>query len=291
METLSPTQVEALHRKNGVTGLIYNYVMATYNITKFLRSIYKVDTEPRVKKVPYNPPKPKPETRIMTEEDMSLLVSKKQNTFKVKLHSDIYNENLANSFANMKKEKQIMDVEKRIKQLKALKNSLKFKEEKDIKQKKAEEKKRDEMEYRKYTEELRKMAIGIIEEQLREDREHKMERNFNLIKEQRLKKMKEELFHKMHQIDEFKANLEESEWKQLQLKEMEHEKIEAHEEFVKKLQEEKIFKQLLYAAEKKLEQEERKRKREEQLKFKHQKLLDEQEALEDELFMLQQMYA
>ena len=49
METLSPPQVEALHRKNGVTGLIYNYVMATYNITKFLRSIYKVDSEPRIK--------------------------------------------------------------------------------------------------------------------------------------------------------------------------------------------------------------------------------------------------
>lgn len=95
METLSPTQVEALHRKNGVTGLIYNYVMATYNLTKFLRSIYKTDSEPVVKKIPYNPPKPKPETRIMTEEDMSLLIAKKQSTFKVKLHSDIYNENLA----------------------------------------------------------------------------------------------------------------------------------------------------------------------------------------------------
>ena len=49
METFSPVQVEALHRKNGVTGIFYNYIMACYNITKFLRSIYKDNSEPKVK--------------------------------------------------------------------------------------------------------------------------------------------------------------------------------------------------------------------------------------------------
>lgn len=72
MELLNPNQVEALHRKNGVTGLIYNYVMACFNITKFLRSIYRVDSEPKVKKIPYKPPKPAPETRIINQEDMKV---------------------------------------------------------------------------------------------------------------------------------------------------------------------------------------------------------------------------
>ena len=49
MELLNPTQVEALHKKNGVTGLLYNYWMAWFNITKFLRSIYKVEEPPIIK--------------------------------------------------------------------------------------------------------------------------------------------------------------------------------------------------------------------------------------------------
>lgn len=71
MESLNPNHVEALHKKNNVTGLVYNYVMACFNITKFLRSIYKIDIEPKIKKIPYNPPKPAPETRII-QEDMKV---------------------------------------------------------------------------------------------------------------------------------------------------------------------------------------------------------------------------
>ena len=60
---------------------------------------------------------------------------------------------------------------------------------------------------------------------------------------------------------------------------------------MEKLQEEIVFKQLIYAAEKRLEQMERKKVREEALKDKHQKLIDEQTQLEQELMMLQRMGA
>lgn len=106
MDTLNPIHVEGLHNKNGVTGLMYNYAMSLYNITKFLRTIYKADIEPKVKKVPYIPPKPLPETRIVNEEEMNMIIGSKNNKrfdqFKVKLHSDIFNENLMLSVAESK---------------------------------------------------------------------------------------------------------------------------------------------------------------------------------------------
>lgn len=152
MELLNPTQVEALHKKNGVTGLLYNYWMACFNITKFLRSIYKIDEPPIIKKVPYNPPKPKPETRIINEDDMNLLISSKQNLFKVKLHSEIYNENLAAGFEYLQKEAEIKDTQNRVKELKKLKSQIQWKEKRERKQKEVESRKRDEKEYREYTE-------------------------------------------------------------------------------------------------------------------------------------------
>ena len=152
MELLNPTQVEALHKKNGVTGLLYNYWMACFNITKFLRSIYKIDEPPIVKKIPYNPPKPKPETRIINEDDMNLLISSKQNLFKVKLHSEIYNENLSAGFEYRQKEAEIKDTENRVKELKKLKSQIQWKEKRDRKQKEIEDRKKDEKVYRDYTE-------------------------------------------------------------------------------------------------------------------------------------------
>lgn len=291
METLSPTQVESLHRINGVTGLIYNYVMAAFNITKFLRSIYKANEEPKIKKMPYKPPRPAPETRIMNEEDMNLIVASKQNRFKVKLHSDMYNDNLAIGFGNMKKEADIKDTESRIKALRKLKSDLQWKEKRDNKFHKEKMKKRDEEEYMQYQEELRRMAIGIIQKQIQEDKKLKLDKNYNIIQDEKVEKMKHELQSKMQQIDEFKKNIEISEWNQMQEQEKHEEKKMMHKEFVRKLQEEKVFKQLVYAAEQKLEHEERKRKRENALKFKHQKLVNEQEELEEELYMLQQMYS
>ena len=291
IETLSPTHIEALHQKNGVTGLMYNYAMACFNITKFLRSIYNVDSEPKIKKIPYNPPKPKPETRIISQEDMNAIVASKPKNFKVELHSNIYNENVALAFENRKKEADIKSTETRIKELKRLKNNLQLKEKRDLKQKAEKERKLDEEEYRKYQEELRTMTIGLLQQKLAEDKAYKIERNSAQLQEQRLLKLKDALLTKMNQLDSFKQTLELSEWKKLQEKEKEEEKLRVRQEFYEKLQEEKVFKQLLYAAEKQLEQEERKRKREEALKNKHNKLLREQQELEEELAMLQQMYS
>lgn len=126
--------------------------MACFNITKFLRSIYKIDEPPIIKKIPYNPPKPKPETRIINEDDMNLLISSKQNLFKVKLHSEIYNENLAAGFEYRQKEAEIKDTENRVKELKKLKSQIQWKEKRDRKQKEIEDRKKDEKEYRDYTE-------------------------------------------------------------------------------------------------------------------------------------------
>lgn len=291
IETLSPAHIEALHQKNGVTGLIYNYAMACFNITKFLRSVYNADSEPKVRKIPYNPPKPKPETRIISQEDMNTIVASKTKNFKVELHSNIYNENVALAFENRKKEADIKSTETRIKELKRLKNNLQLKEKRDLKQKAELERKMDEEEYRRYQDELRTMTIGLLQQKLAEDKAYKLQRNSNQLQEQRLIRLKEALLDKMNQLDGFKQTLELSEWKQLQEKEKAEEKLRVRQEFYEKLQEEKVFKQLLYAAEKQLEQEDRKRKREEALKGKHDKLLREQQELEEELAMLQQMYS
>ena len=74
-----------------------------------------MDEPPIIKKIPYNPPKPKPETRIINEDDMNLLISSKQNLFKVKLHSEIYNENVAAGFENLQKEAETKPTENRVK--------------------------------------------------------------------------------------------------------------------------------------------------------------------------------
>ena len=55
------------------------------------------------------------------------------------------------------------------------------------------------------------------------------------------------------------------------------------------MQEEKVFKQLLYAAEKRVEQMERKKAREDMLIEKQRKLADQQRELEEELMMLKAM--
>lgn len=73
----------------------------------------------------------------------------------------------------MKKEREISSVAKRISQLKSLKNSLKWKEDRHLKHKKLLEKQKDEAEYRKYTEDLRRMAIGVIQEEMERDKEHR----------------------------------------------------------------------------------------------------------------------
>ena len=134
------------------------------------------------------------------------------------------------------------------------------------------------------------MAISIIQERMVEDKQIKFVQNYEKLQDVKIVKMRKELKAKMLQLDEFKKTIENSEWKELQEKEKKQEMIEAHEEFIQKLQEEKVFKQLLYAAEKKLEQEERKKQRENALKNKHNVLLNEQQKLEEELYMLQQMY-
>lgn len=135
MESLNPTHVEVLHRKNGVTGIIYNYIMACFNLTKFLRTVHKVDEEPVVRRIPYNPPKPAPETRIMSQEDMNLIVSAKQSNFKVKLHSDLYNENLAIGMENLQKEAEIKSTMDNIQRMKNMKAQMVWKEKRAIKAK------------------------------------------------------------------------------------------------------------------------------------------------------------
>lgn len=210
--------------------------------------------------------------------------------FKVKLHSDLYNANRVASEQQVHKEKEILDTQSRIQQLKKLKSDLKWKEKRGMKSKEIEQKKNDEKEYREYQEELRKMVIGLIEQQLQQDKKYKLERNFNQLQESKIDNMRSLLQQKLNTLDEMKANLDESEWKKLKDNEKKEEKRLIHQEFLKKLEEEKVFKQLLYAAEKKIEQEEMKKRRDEALRTKHNKLLKEQQELEAELNMLQQMY-
>lgn len=148
MENLDPTQIEALHNKNGVTGLVYNYSMACFNIVKFLRSVYKTDDEPKVRVAPA-PRKKRPDTATMDSarkpkmasaqgKDLCVnqLVASKKNNFKLKLHSQMYNENLQKGFDNLKKENQIKDTEKRIKELKRLKSQMQWKEKRVTKSRK-----------------------------------------------------------------------------------------------------------------------------------------------------------
>jgi hypothetical protein len=142
----------------------------------------------------------------------------------------------------------------------------------------------------KYQVELRQVAITFIQEKLQEDKHMKFQKNLSILEDTKLLKMRTELMHKLEQLDEFKKTIEDSEWQNMQMNDSGQEKISIHEDFMQKIQEENVFKQLLYAAEKKMEQEERKRQRDEALKNKHNKLLDEQIALEEELNMLQQMY-
>ena len=87
---------------------------------------------------------------------MNLLISSKQNLFKVKLHSEIYNENLADGFEHLQKEAEIKDAENRIKELKRLKSEIQWKEKRDKKQKEIEDRKADEKEYREYAEVISK---------------------------------------------------------------------------------------------------------------------------------------
>ena len=147
METLNPSQIELLHNQNGVTGLVYNYAMACFNLTKFLRSVYKIDEEPKITVAPYNPPRRK-ENRVLNAEEaakmtstigknlcVNHIVTSKQNNFKVKLHSDMYNENLANGFESLKKENDIKNTEKRIQELKRLKSQMQWKDKRKTKEK------------------------------------------------------------------------------------------------------------------------------------------------------------
>ena len=46
-----------------------------------MRSIYKVENEVKVKKAPYTRPKPIPETRIVSGEDMNMIIAPKRNKF------------------------------------------------------------------------------------------------------------------------------------------------------------------------------------------------------------------
>ena len=63
-----------------------------------------------------------------------------------------------------------------------------------------------------------------------------------------------------------------------------------HEEFLEQLEEQKLWKQLMFAAEKEIEMEERERRQKEEVRFNHSKLKAEQQALEEELTMLAQFY-
>ena len=63
-----------------------------------------------------------------------------------------------------------------------------------------------------------------------------------------------------------------------------------HNEFVNKIKEDKVFKQLLYAAEKKLEQEERLNKRNQAIRDRRDRLMDEQRKVDQEVQLLKKMY-
>jgi len=64
---------------------------------------------------------------------MNHIVSSKQNNFKVKLHSDIYNENLEAGFQTIKKENEIENTKKRILELKRLKSQMQWKDQREKK--------------------------------------------------------------------------------------------------------------------------------------------------------------
>ena len=69
---------------------------------------------------------------------MNLMVAPKRNkfdSFKVKLHSDIYNENLQNGFEMIEKDIEIKSTQQRIKQLKDLKKQLEQNDQKERKSK------------------------------------------------------------------------------------------------------------------------------------------------------------
>ena len=48
------------------------------------------------------------------------------------------------------------------------------------------------------------MAIGVIEETLQQDKEFKIQQNFNKLKEERVQKLRSQLLSKMELLDDFK---------------------------------------------------------------------------------------
>ena len=48
------------------------------------------------------------------------------------------------------------------------------------------------------------MAIGVIEESLKDDKEFKLKQNLNKLKENRIQKLRTQLLSKMELLDDFK---------------------------------------------------------------------------------------
>ena len=81
-------------------------------------------------------------------------------------------------------------------------------------------------------------------------------------------------------IEEFRQTLEHREWKEYLEEEKREQRQLAHEEFLDQLEENKLFKQLLFAAEKQIEQDEKNRQQRVEIEHRHNMLRKEEEELE-----------
>lgn len=100
---------------------------------------------------------------------------------------------------------------------------MEWKEKRTQKANAEHQQKLDEIEYRQYQEELRKMTNAVVEEQRNEKRKPQFQSNHEV-------KQKQKILDKMNQLYEMKKTLEISEWKQLKEKEKEEEQRQIREE-------------------------------------------------------------
>lgn len=83
-----------------------------------------------------------------------------------------------------------------------------------------------------------------------QEKKDKINENLDKFSQKRVQKFKAKAFEKMELIESFRQTLQEMEWKSFESEQQKAAKKLLHEEFLQTLEEDKVYKQLLQAAQK-----------------------------------------
>ena len=181
---------------------------------------------------------------------------------------------------------EIENSEKMIKELVLKKKEIQRKYERKLKEESVQKEKEDHFNYLKYKQELSDALQIYTKSEKIADMNYASEMLNEQIEDEREKKAKK--------AEEAKLNFQEEMEKEKAIREMKHEKalelkeeeLKAHDEFMRKLEQEKNYKLEQYALEKLNAHDDRTKNRKKDLEFKQKKLKNRQEELMEELELL-----